>query len=626
MRFFSHFLAVVSFLSLSHCYPDPPTKPKDLKVGDLSYALEHLGFLVNTKQRRTGTTGMSMVVVSDDKVVYQGGSGMIDKKNSIPADEKSIYFLGSVSKIFTAIAVMQLVEQGKIQLDSPVAQYLPEFRIQSRFPAKPITVRQLLTHHSGLPGDQLNGWFFTDPNSDGIAEQDALLPGLRDTYLSHAPSTLAAYSNIGYSLLGLVVARVSRQTFPEYVRTQILVPLEMDHDSGFEYKDYGSLMSKGYTSGNQVTEPRIRDLSAGSLRSSAKSMGNFLKMLTGEGEFNGRTVLKRATLREMLRPQNANVEMDWDFSIGLGFWLNRDFATGVYYAGHGGDIPPFHASLVYSPEHRVAGLIVINTDAVASDGLEPILKEGIQKVIESKLGRDLPLPLDEQAKLGFGSLPTRRLPAEEPKEGRFATGVGLVDVMRNGEKWKIRFQGHKLDLEPANDGNYRLRFRAYGLVPIDVSELDSLALRFVRWKGETYLYFLSNGVGVGIAGFLGKQYQPQEISPVWRGYLGHYTLLQPDGTTKPSDETSYFQDLELVDRDGVLTLEFQLLVNGTEQKVTLPLLILNDREAVVYGIGKGMGESLIISESPGGSPESAPNTGVRLRYSGFELGQEKARR
>jgi CubicO group peptidase (beta-lactamase class C family) len=149
--------------SLSGC-ASAPVMPQSIARNDYSSVTQYLTRLIEYEMNESKVTGLSIALVDDQHIVWAQGFGYADKTNNIAATPQTVYRAGSVSKLFNATAAMQLVEQGKLDIDQPLQTYLPEFSIKSRFAqAGPITARGILTHHSGLPGDLANGMFTENP-------------------------------------------------------------------------------------------------------------------------------------------------------------------------------------------------------------------------------------------------------------------------------------------------------------------------------------------------------------------------------------------------------------------------------------------------------------------------------
>jgi CubicO group peptidase (beta-lactamase class C family) len=200
-----------------------PKKPETLALKDYSYTKEYITWLVEQQMRKHDVTGLSVALVEDQQVIWAEGFGFADRGNKIPAEPNTIYRVGSISKLFTTLAAMQLAEQGRLDIDNPIRDYLPGFSIRSRFPeAGPVTPRTLMTHHSGLPSDLQKGMWSSNPeNFRGVVEK------MKGEYAANPPDTVFAYSNLGMTILGVTVVEVSGKGFGAYMSENVLGPLNM---------------------------------------------------------------------------------------------------------------------------------------------------------------------------------------------------------------------------------------------------------------------------------------------------------------------------------------------------------------------------------------------------------------
>src|SRR5512136_1519669 len=174
---------VVLVFMLSGC-STMPKRPENASRGDYGYTKEYISWLIKKEMNKNNITGLSIALVDDQKVVWAEGFGFADETNKAPATPETIYRAGSISKLFTATAAMQLVEQGRLDIDKPLQAYLPEFSVKSRFPdAGPITPRNIMTHHSGLPSDLLKGMWTKHPEPF-----ENVVNLIRDEYTAYPPN------------------------------------------------------------------------------------------------------------------------------------------------------------------------------------------------------------------------------------------------------------------------------------------------------------------------------------------------------------------------------------------------------------------------------------------------------
>src|SRR5499427_47365 len=233
--------------------------------------------------------GAVVAVVKDGQILTARGFGYADVATRKPVDPKLTLFRpGSVSKLFTWTAVMQLVEQGKIDLDADVNQYL-DFTIPAR-EGKPVTMRELMQHTAGFE-EQAKGVITENPKAPGF---ETLLKAWVPVRV-FAPGTTPAYSNYGASLAGYIVQRVSGEPFDSYIEKHVFEPLEMKY-STFRQPlppELAPLMSNGYrlASGEPGAFEIVGPAPAGSLSSPGEEMGHFMVAHLQNGEYHGKRIL-----------------------------------------------------------------------------------------------------------------------------------------------------------------------------------------------------------------------------------------------------------------------------------------------------------------------------------------------
>jgi CubicO group peptidase (beta-lactamase class C family) len=216
-------------------------------------------------------------------------------------DPETPFILASVSKSFTAMAVMQLVDAGLVQLDAPVQTYIPWFTVADEGAAAQITVRQLLYQTSGLP--TIAGRQQPDPDQS----LEASVRALADVSLTTAPGERFQYSNANYNTLGLIVEQVTGQSFGQYVEAQIYAPLEMTHSHVSRAEAEIDGLAAGhrtwFTSPVQETLPYVAaDLPSGFLIASAEDMAHYLVAQLNGGQYNGMQVLSAESVAQMHTP------------------------------------------------------------------------------------------------------------------------------------------------------------------------------------------------------------------------------------------------------------------------------------------------------------------------------------
>ncbi|WP_419816590.1 serine hydrolase [Glacieibacterium sp.] len=329
---------------------------------------------------------IAIALVDRSGVIWSGAWGSSDANGKVAAGVDDIYRAGSVSKLFTDIAVMRLVEQHKLDLDAPVTRYLPSFTPHNPF-GTPITLRQLMTHRSGLVREPPRGHYF-DAAAKG---QPDTVASLNATTLVARPGTVTKYSNAGIAVVGEVVARVSGQKFEAAVDRLVLGPLGMSSSSFVRtgLKRPVAFAQMASFDGGRWAAPAL-DLgtpAAGNLYSTVGDLGRMATMLLNDGRVGNSTLLKPATLTEMWRPQY--VVPAGARSFGLGFVLGQ--LDGERTVGHSGAVYGFATDLRVMPGAGI-GVVVFST-VDSGPTAQRLGSFALRALLAQRQGRALPAML-----------------------------------------------------------------------------------------------------------------------------------------------------------------------------------------------------------------------------------------
>jgi CubicO group peptidase (beta-lactamase class C family) len=322
-----------------------------------------LDALIPAQLQNRDIAGAVVSVVKDGRVLLAKGYGYADfaAKKPVVADT-ALFRPGSISKVFTAIAVMQLVEQGKLDLDRDVNEYL-DFAIPKTY-ADPVTLRRLLTHTAGFEETLKN--LFVPSAREMRPLRDYLVAAMPARIFP--PGKVPSYSNYGLTLAGYIVQRVSGEPFEKYIAAHVLDPLRMEH-STFSQPLLEALapnMSRGYLAAAQgARDFEFVTLSpAGALSATATDMSRLMLALLGEGTFEGATILKPETVRAM---EARQFELHPDLHA-MGFILMDYSMNGQRIVGHGGDTIFFHSDMMLMPDAHVGLFISYNSAGSRSGG------------------------------------------------------------------------------------------------------------------------------------------------------------------------------------------------------------------------------------------------------------------
>jgi len=348
-----------------------------------------------------GVPGVAVGIVRDQELAWSQGFGYADVASARPMDAQTIFGVASITKTFTATAIVQLRDKGRLTLDDPVSRYIPEIKkVRPRFGSrKDLTLRRLLTHRSGLVGEAPSGHWW-NLNFPSMAEIIAMLPRVE---MVIEPDSAFKYNNLAFALLGEVVARVSRRSYREYVRRLILEPLGME-SSGFAIENPRN--ATGYLPERYQDIPAVSAdpstngyAAAAGLRSSVTDLSKWLALQFRTKGSSGAQVLSGKSLSEMHRV--SFVEPDWVAGYAL-TWMATRLGENIY-LHHGGSVPGFLTMIAFSKPHRLGVIVLTNkqghiaSGAIAFEALEMLTGEAKKEV---KTPAPVPVPDNLKPLLG----------------------------------------------------------------------------------------------------------------------------------------------------------------------------------------------------------------------------------
>jgi CubicO group peptidase (beta-lactamase class C family)/D-alanyl-D-alanine dipeptidase len=388
----------------------------DLSTAGYSDIERRLSAFIERELRDKQIPAISIALVDGDQTVLALGFGEANSRGH-KATADTIYRVGSVSKLFTDLAVMRLAAAGKLDIDADVRKYLPDFQPRNPF-GVPITLRQLMSHQSGLVRESPVGHYFDD-EEPSLADT---VKSLNETSLIYKPGTRTKYSNAGVSVAGFVVERVAGKPFEDCVRDSLLRPLEMPA-SGFrmsaaiEEQLATAWMRSHHAPRFVAPNFALGTLPAGNLYSNMNELSHFLIAVLGGGQYRGKHVIDEKTLASMLKPVRASGDRANQY--GIGFALGE--IDGHQTFGHGGAVYGYSTQLLGVPDERV-GVVA----SAALDGANGVTRRVAEYGVRLMLARKAKKPLPEIEE-------TKPLPPEQIAKlpGIYASGhrrLEIVDV------------------------------------------------------------------------------------------------------------------------------------------------------------------------------------------------------
>ena len=524
----------------------------DPKKTDYSTVKKYMNGFISTQMKEHDIVGLSVALIDDQEIVWNKGFGYADKSNEVKATPQTRYRAGSITKLFTAMATMKLVEEGEMDIDKPFVNYLPKFSIRSRFGSTDgITPRNIMTHHSGLPSDWSNKMFADNP-----LPYTQYADEIKESYVAYAPNTIFSYSNVGVTLLGDAIEKTSGELYSDYVNRTLLTPLGMKN-SDLKMVLAGTLASKGYMKKEEIQIYPMGAVPAGALNTTVMDLSRLAMMVNNHGSVGGEKILSQETLQKMLAVQNSDVKLDLGMQIGLAWFIDTEILFGnetVYQ--HGGDTVAYHASFMVAPDSKLGVVVLTNsTDANAVEIATTLL----QKAWEKKTGKKL---IEDTA-----SEP-EYITNDFDLKGTYSSSIlgGLFEIIKkdSGTYVVTTLDGSEIPIQHKENGAYSVE--GFELYAKDI-ENEKILIGHIDHKKII--------AAVKVA--------PQSISDIWQRRLGRYRVIHSQ-----APESLRAGDVSLSVYNGFLLISYL----SHEEPGMYVLKIINEHEAITTELGGGWRETL----------------------------------
>jgi len=563
------------------CNGQPPTPPPVVAKGDYSAIIRYLKQQIPQTMAEHNVPGLSVALVDRQELIWARGFGYADKAHSVPVSENTAFRAGALSKLLTATAALQLVEQGQLQLDAPLQATLNEFYVRSRFhddqgaADQAITLRRLLSHQAGIPGEHLR--HLHTPYA--LSQLPLRVSGV---WLSNPPGTQVAYSNLGYALVGAAIERSARLDFESQLQKSLLRPLDMRQSSFIGNSEREVFRARGYQDGSLSADSEIRDISARGLWSSPRDLSHYVQMLFAQGVYKDKRVLSAESVEEMFRPQNIGNVLDFDCQVGLAWFLSpcgEEWASpGVRTWQLSGASDDFFAQITLLPDQQLAVIIMSNSDS--GEALVPLLvTQTLRLMQQARTGQ---APCLEACEPASARLSRRRVPEPEDRRrlaGFYATAWGVLRIKDEQQRLYGELADTRFELMRDEHGWLRAQKMWLGFWLQDLGQLGQVQLDVMRVQGRQMLTAKIHGQLLP----LGERVDPPPLPGNWTATVGTYRLLDDDGPNAPLSGLS-------------ITLENGfLIVRGQRHDQPLADFILapvDNAHAVIAGSGRGLGDTV----------------------------------
>ena len=532
---------ILLFPNCSSLHPERPV----FRKGDFPGAVTALDTIIRKNLKQQRIPGAAVALVHEGRVIFARCYGYADAERKVEITEDTYFMAGSLTKSFTALAVLKLIEQGKIDPGADIKNYIPGFSIKSLDEGEtPITVNHLLTHTSGLMID------FYARFAGGKEYSNAdLLSQLRNEYLCFKPGSASKYSNIGYRLLGMIIEQVTGELFERYLDMEVLRPLGLSKSS-FRYTEgMAPYMSKGHDGDTQISRIDNEDKSASGLFSTLKDMTVFLKFLSSKAIPPSGGIDHDRIIDSIINRANPAIDTFYDNKniYSSGWYLNFYQFQGIRTVlSNSGSINGFSTAMTYIPEERL-GIVILTNSSLGWKAHMDIIARGLRVMIDASGGSGARTAAD-------GENQKNLKPTAEYKSwsGRYAGFGPMVDIFQKKDRLYAKFKDPAALLIPEGDGVFKPVIRIL-FMDIDVArftEYESIRFRFGNnQRGDKFL-FMEARVGDSIFSIPLHHSEKSKIPQNYSRYYGTWVLDEND--TYPNILKLYLPSNRLVffEKDG----------------------------------------------------------------------------
>lgn len=517
--------------------------------------------------------GAAIGLVDDQRVVWARGFGYADKAQGTLVTPDTIFSIGSASKTFTAAMIMQLVEQNAVSLDDPIIRYIPAFAVGARLgpytsAGGAITIRNMLTQHTGIPGDLNNGLMTSRSHPDFNSNMVTYLTG---DHVQYPADFFFAYSNTAVAFLADVITAVSGMPFYDYSNA-FLRSIGMTHTS-FDPDDpsVASGKTRTYYGGQDLFDGYINSPATGAIHSNVTDMVKYIKMIHAGGVAeNGRVILRPETLNAMMTPQNTAVPLDFDFRIGFIWWLSDpDLAYAGRLCDHGGTTTMTKTMIKILLDHKL-GVILLTNSSTADSLRNTAPVKTLQLAVREKAG------LRESFAPEHSPVVSRTAGALEALTGIYiptSSPAYWPAGVRGGKGYdRIERSGGSLiwtkDAGLASRTTQTLVPRANGRFSAPDSQEMEYEFKTVSGRDVMVSYYK------GWANLKAERYIPAVIPAEWVARLGNYELINLHADdimrTYPGFSEADLKVTLSVNSDGLLLMDNLVLAPVSATKAYRP--------------------------------------------------------
>ncbi|MBR4162594.1 MAG: beta-lactamase family protein [Solobacterium sp.] len=518
---------------------------------------------------------ISAVLFNEKEIIYEIHDGMIDRSKKISPSSDSLYMIASNTKVLTTLGILRLWEDGKLDVYEDIRKYIPEFSVKSRIGEYPFTIEDFLMHRSGLVCDMYK-YMMGDSH-----EYTDIIDGLHDTYRTSLPKEMFSYSNLGFTLLGIVIERVSGMKYTDFMQKYLFEPMNMEVYFAMENdlpEEVSERVAHSYdTKGKRQYDPLGCLLPAGACTyTTIADLSKIGQLLLHKGTYQNKRLYKEKTI-EWMEELPVYDELDNQLSvIGHSLFHHKlftDYQTGPF-LGHGGNTVYHHSLFDFLPEEKI-GCIVFSSFENA-----PPLIAKIQKALLNEYLKQKGFPKKEILKRKTVRTDITRLVK------RYDTVFGPVSFcLSDAGSLMLKADHLYVPVKTLEDGWLKCILpKPLKALPKEFRILHQTYLKQAVYFGHEVLIMENNNV----KNVIGCQYTEPAINEKW---------LKATGTYQPYGDTIHegYQGMDLVLKNGELILILKII--GENLKYYLH--VLNEEEAIVKGFGRNCLHTATLKEEKG---------------------------
>jgi CubicO group peptidase (beta-lactamase class C family) len=461
----------------------------------------NVSFAKNTKQQKEfnqleskiaavlkkhNVTGLQLTLNNTDGTLWNMNFGLASQLSDTLVNDDTLFRIGSISKTVTAVAVMQLVEQGKIGLNTPVQTIIPEIAISNPWQEEtPITVLHLLEHTAGFDDNHFKEFAVSGKD---MSTKDALDYHPHTRVARYEPGQFMSYANVDPTLLAYMVEKLSGMRFEDYVKQNIFEPLGMSHSSYFFSDRVKRHIATGYVNANDkliATEYEfIKDRASGAINSNAADISKFQQMLINKGGYLDKHLLKQSTIERMAITEST-LAAKAGFQDGYSKYLITQHSTGDKWLGHSGEMIGFLSAMWHSTSRDVGYMFVTNTSGNSAYDANREINDIVRAFIVERYPADTEIRENKALKKNSNNTPTYS--AEIVGEYRqYTSRIALLGFIEGLESFSsVTIENDLVKLKTSHS-TYTLVSVGHNVFQTHLDNGDEINVIFIESNGEWY--------------------------------------------------------------------------------------------------------------------------------------------